>query len=150
MTRAAHRRRTTPTTTREARALEYLVACAQRLGIGAPWRILLSDGDPGDGTVACVSVVDGQPTATFQLSDEAYGHSAEERRETIAHELLHVCTWGQLAALELAERHLSPATYQVLHDAYVEAWEQSTERLARVIAPLLPLPGEWVDAPRRR
>lgn len=151
MTRVANRRRVTPTTNREQRALGYIVEAAKVLGIVKPWRITLAEGEPADGAVACVSVIDGQPTATFQLAAETYTATAEERRETIAHELLHVCTWPQLTALELAERHLSPATYQVVRDGYVEAWEQATERLARVIAPLLPLPGEWQQPePTRR
>lgn len=125
---------------RHAAYSAYLQDLARRLLVGE-WGISLSRGECDDGRDrATISLHHAKDEAVVRVHEDFFGRSPEGQRQTLVHELLHVQTARLCRVVtRLAEEIDNPAAAYAAkcHD---EEEEIVVDRLARAIAPLLPLP----------
>ncbi len=124
----------------------YLRDLADRLLL-RDWELLLQRDRAEDGSYACVWISDTENLATVRVcGDEFFASKAEDRREWLTHELLHAHldrpdrVMTQLAAM--FEDNTATQLAKTMHHKEVEVCVQ---RLARVLAPLMPLPPEVAE-----
>lgn len=112
----------------------------------ADWEITLKRAETTSDCYAQVWVMDTENHLFVRLDEGFWGGSAEDRREWLVHELVH-------AHLDRPERVMTQLAEQM--DSYPEVKlakallhneiEVCVQRLARIIAPTLPLPPEVHD-----
>jgi hypothetical protein len=91
-------------------------------------------------TYADISVHDEAPEATIRLAHSFWTLSAEDQRRVLVHELLH-CHLAALSNLkDDLEKTLGLAAFELFAASFERAEERTVDKLARIIAPLLPLP----------
>lgn len=104
----------------------------------AHWHLTACPDAPGEGgsdddAYAATFIEDNSDRAKVHLGDSFWKESPDDRRVTLTHELLHCVT---RATRRFDQTHLRPRDR-----AYAsELHEISIDHLARVIAPLLPMP----------
>jgi hypothetical protein len=120
---------------------EYLHALAQRL-ILADWVVELKREPAEDGAIASVCVWDVENYASVYLRWPDFFHkSRDSQRETLVHELLHLVTDRPKRVMEqLAEQLSDNSACQFAREAHRKELEIVVQRLARILAPGLPLP----------
>jgi hypothetical protein len=124
-----------------ATELRYLRHLADLLGL-RDWHITLSRAHSAHDVFAAVRVDRQKDEATVHLNDTWHGFTPEQQRQTLVHELLH-CHTGRLHRVmtRLADVVDDPSMAYVKR-AHDEEEEIVVQRLARIIAPYLPLPAE--------
>jgi hypothetical protein len=119
--------------------LRYLRTLADLVGL-RDWHITLSRAVCDSDSRAQVSVHRGKDEADVTLSAAWRALSPEQRRLTITHELLH-CHTGRLCRVVTRLGNLiDEPSMEYAKRAHDEEEEIVVQRLARVIAPYLPLP----------
>lgn len=107
------------------------------------WEIALDRAWADPSSYAQVNVWHCENHATVRVCEGFWGHPAHERREWLTHELLHVHTDRQERIVaQLAEQWDENSACQFAREAHRKETEICTQRLARIIAPFLPLPPE--------
>lgn len=90
---------------------------------------------------ASVSIKDVENLATIKLGAEWVQHSPDEQREYLVHELMHVhCDRPQRVMAQLAEQWSENSACQFAKEAHRKETEILVNNLARLLAPMLPLP----------
>lgn len=119
----------------------YLGVLAHRL-ILADWEIELWRDRAADDCLATVNVMDVENYASISLRwPEFFGKSRGEQREILVHELLHlILDRPQRVIRQLAEQWDENSACQFAKEAHRKEIEIATQRLARILAPLMPLP----------
>lgn len=84
---------------------------------------------------------------SFFQHDGDIHNDPEEQRKAVVHELLHLPQADLLFWLEQGtwKLPLAPDTAQHIEEKVLAEIEKQTEFAARLIAPNMPLPPEWVD-----
>ncbi len=80
--------------------------------------------------------------AEVELSEAWFGRTPEEQRQTVVHELLHIHTARLCRTLTRFTEQVGGELATYLAKEHDEEEEIVIERLARVLAPYLPLPPE--------
>ena len=103
------------------------------------WELDLSREGTNDWAEIKVSDVENQ--ATVKLGADWVQHTPDEQREFLVHELLHVHT-DRIHRLmsQLAEQWSENSACQFAKEAHRKETEIVVNTLARIIAPMLPLP----------
>jgi hypothetical protein len=117
----------------------YLRQLADLLGL-RDWHITLSRGPSDHDSRAQVYVHRNKDELTVQLNEGWSSMAAEQQRLTLTHELLHAHT-GRLCRVVTRLTGLEGPHMEYVRKAHDEEEEIVIQRLARVIAPHLPLPG---------
>lgn len=90
---------------------------------------------------ASVHVWDCENQARLRICEGFFGYSPEEQREWLTHELMHVTLDRPHRVVDQLSDHLgSEAVYQFARQAHENETEICVQRLARILAPMLPLP----------
>lgn len=112
------------------------------------WEIELDRDRADAGAWACVHVLDVENFARVRVDWPAFFHrSPEERREWLTHELVHChLDRPQRVVGQLAEQFADNTAMAFASEAHEKEIEVCTQRLARILAPLLPLPPETEGA----
>ncbi|PTG03243.1 hypothetical protein BU656_11760, partial [Staphylococcus chromogenes] len=93
-----------------------------------------------DDSVACIRVVRGQQRALLQIGKQWAAQSAEDKRSTILHELIHIWCWQMDDAVDAAAPHLGTVGAALLDAQHEIAVERAVDGIAVAIAPFFPLP----------
>ncbi len=118
----------------------YLRHLAQLLLVG-DWEIALMRLSSDDGARAQISLHREKDEASVFLHRDFFGFTREQQRRTLVHELLHIQTARICRAMtQLAEQFADHSTIQYACIRLGEEEEILIDRLARSVAPLLPLP----------
>jgi hypothetical protein len=120
--------------------LRYLRHLADLLGL-RDWHITLSRASAEAGSRAQVDIHRTKDECEVRLSSEWWSFTLEQRRLTIAHELVH-CHTTRLCRVVTRMTGLGPEHLEYVKRAHDEEEEIVVQRLARIIAPYLPLPTE--------
>ena len=67
----------------------------------------------------------------------------DEQRRVVVHELLHCHMAAMVNLKDDLEKTLGTAAFDILDAAFERAHERTTDKLARLMAPLLPLPPKF-------
>jgi hypothetical protein len=128
------------------RQLNALTAYVRRLRnwLGLQhWEISIVDQAPSDNTArAQLETSEGRYHAGLWVGDNFLESPAEEQRQTIVHELLHVAAREQNDVIRAGglTTVLGQDAYRVVWENYLAAHERATDHLASVIAQYAPLP----------
>jgi hypothetical protein len=104
------------------------------------WTIHICHAPAEEGRAGGCRCTDGMREATLWFGWNFCDLDAEEQRETVVHELLHIHHDGcwKMVQTDLAEA-LGAPTYHVFCDSYRRSMEFMIDALAKAIAPKLPL-----------
>lgn len=119
----------------------YIRDLADRLLL-RDWEIDLGRQMAGDGTWADIWIGNGENRARIRLQHpEFFGESLERQREYIVHELMHIPT-GRLNMVMERINEMLPDDAMIAYagKCFHDEHEIVTQWLARIIAPLMPLP----------
>jgi hypothetical protein len=119
--------------------LRYLRELADLLGL-RDWHITLSRGIAAEGSRAQVDIHRTKDECEVRLSNQWRSFSLEQRRLTITHELLHAHTSRLHRVMTRLADVADGPSMEYAKRAHDEEEEIVVQRLARVIAPYLPLP----------
>lgn len=123
----------------------YLRALAEHFLIG-DWQITLERGRSNDDARAEVSLNRDKQEACIWLNRDFLAYPPEQQRRSITHELLHVQTARMCRAMsQLADQHPDNAAVLYANTRLNEEEEIMIDRLARAIAPLMPLPPDGTE-----
>ena len=105
------------------------------------WNLLLGTSVP-DNTdhLACITPTYGRQVARIELSHAFLTDTPENQRQTIVHELLHLHTNRAANVLDRVIDGRSEGWLHLSKEFHTEAIEYTTDILADIIAPFLPLP----------
>lgn len=107
----------------------------------------LSRQHAADGCWAAVIVSDVENQATFYLGKEFFAHDPEQQREYLTHEVLHVIVDRPARVVaQLAEQWSDNSACQFAKEAQRKEIEIVVNHLARLLAPMMPLPPAIEDA----
>ena len=117
----------------------YIRDLARRM-ILADWEIDLSRNRAE--TLACVNVWDVENYASIRVQwPEFFGKSRDEQRSILVHELLHAhLDRAQRVMEQLASQWGENSACQFAREAHRKEIEICVQRLARILAPVMPLP----------
>jgi hypothetical protein len=119
--------------------LRYLRQLADLLGL-RDWHITLSRAHSAHDVFAAVRVDRQKDEATVHLNDTWHGFTPEQQRQTLVHELLHCHTTRLHRVVTRLGYLIDGPAMEYVKQAHDEEEEIVVQRLARVIAPYLPLP----------
>ena len=126
----------------------YLRDLADRLLL-RDWEIELLRDRAEHTTYAQTCPWDTERYAQVKVNEEFFGYGPERQRLYLVHELLHAHTARLARVVErLGEQFEDNTTVQYAKKAAGEEEEILVHQLARVLAPLMPLPPEGADAER--
>lgn len=119
----------------------YLGVLAHRL-ILADWVIELWRDRADADCLACVQVMDVENYASISLRwPEFFAKPRDEQREILVHELLHlILDRPQRVMRQLAEQWDENSACQFAKIAHHKEIEIAIQRMARILAPMMPLP----------
>lgn len=122
---------------------EYLRTLADALLL-RDWEIQLKRDTPtSDDCYAAVWVMDTENQAVIRLSEDYWHGSAEDRREWLVHELIHCHLDRPVRVMaQLARQWDENSACQFAKEAHRNEVEICVQRIARIVAPTLPLPPE--------
>lgn len=130
---------------RQKALAQYVRAIADALGL-RDWQFTYTDDPPGEidyeHATAAIRPTRGRKWACLWVPAKWWDESPEDRRQTIAHELLHLHFAGMERILETVQTNLGDATWGVLRAAHLDALEMAVDGIADAIAPFMPLPPE--------
>jgi hypothetical protein len=116
----------------------------------ADWRVwLMSDPNADDDAIATVFPTQGRKRAQVWLERDWQPRSPEDKRHTIAHELIHLHHRDQTDVIRKAlheSGYLPQPAYDLLWESFRLATEVMVDELADVIAPTLPPYGSELPA----
>ena len=118
---------------------EWVAEALPILGL-AHWRVRVSPAPASQDAWAEIEPHDQSDDAELFVGWDLYKQSPDRVREVLAHELIHLITCRADRAVESLEEPLGKLSWAVFESCYVDAAERSVDHLARLIAPLLPLP----------
>lgn len=130
------------TNEQHAAVLGYLELVRDRLYLQG-YAVTLRRDEPDDkDALAMVSPTDGRYWMTIRLGTGFFGTDAETQRNTLVHEMLHVLQRDMTDTIRIGGllKQLGQPSYDILWGAFSDADEKLTDRLALIVAPLLPLP----------
>jgi hypothetical protein len=107
------------------------------------WEISIIDRAPSDNTArAQLETTEGRYLAGLWVSDSFFDSPAEEQRQTVVHELLHVAGREQNDVIRAGglSTVLGQTAYGLVWENYKAAHERLVDQLASVLAPHAPLP----------
>lgn len=106
------------------------------------WEIVLSRQMAGEGKWADICIANEANHARIRLQHpEFFGESLEDQRQYLVHEFMHIPT-GRLNMVMVRIKEMLPddAMIEYANKCFGDEHEIVTEWLARIIAPLMPLP----------
>lgn len=105
------------------------------------WEIVVHD-DPTEDEdyVASINRDSRSWRANVRFGDVHFGHSREEQRLTVVHELTHIHMMTLDRAAKDATFCLDPTSWRRLDERIDHELEMTTDAISRTIAPFLPLP----------
>lgn len=105
------------------------------------WEITLERGWSDSDAYATISVWAEENHANVNVCEGFFGHSAEERREWLTHELMHIhLDRPDRLVRKVASQVDNNSAMQLAKDLHHDEIEICVQRLARILAPFLPLP----------
>lgn len=118
----------------------YLRTLAQHFLIG-DWDVVLERGRSDDDSRAQVALAHEKSAACVFLNRDFAAYPPEQQRRTVTHELVHVQSARVCRAMhQLAEQFPEHEAIAYARKRLDEEEEIMVDRLARALAPLLPLP----------
>ena len=114
----------------------YILDIAQRMGL-THWRVKLGDEGPTEGCSATVHI-QGESRRAVVLIGEP--DDAEDLRDSVVHELMHIHLHEMEAALLQTEQHFNPAAWDIVTRNHHNQLEQAICAITLAWADLLPLP----------
>ena len=136
-------------TRREAQAVADFAGKVRDL-LGLPgWRISVLDEPSADDALASISTVPGRWIAQVRLSPDWMKLSDEERRNTVAHEVLHLLHVGVNHIIEDAADLMHAHEWETLNARYHRATEYMVDHLAGFLDDNYQLQQAWDDAHQR-
>ena len=114
----------------------YILDIAQRMGL-THWRVKLGDEGPTEGCSATVHI-QGESRRAVVLIGEP--DDAEDLRDSVVHELMHIHLHEMEAALLQTEQHFNPAAWDIVRRNHHNQLEQAICAITLAWAALLPLP----------
>jgi len=114
---------------------EYVRAIADEIGL-RDWRIHVDSSDEMESLGQCRTV--GQRRIaylTFVNHDDA-----EELRDTVLHELLHIILNPLFLPIENVKSTLGEPLYNATYNSHIDHLERAVDTLSASLAPLFPLP----------
>lgn len=116
----------------------WLRRAADLLGL-RDWDVRASKKIPAGDAIAETFIRDSAPEAIVAISPTFFEWSEADRRKTLVHELLHAHIHPITKfARDAVEGELGHTAEAIVEQAINELEEQTCDRLARAIAPLLP------------
>lgn len=107
------------------------------------WELDISREGPAGNAWAAINVCEVEDQATIKLGAEWGQHSPEEQREYLVHELMHVHTDRAARVIsQLAAQFDQESACAFAREAHRKENEILVNTLARLLAPVLPLPEE--------
>ncbi len=107
------------------------------------WEIKIDRDKTTDGAYASVWICDVENLAIVSVGEAFFGYPSEERREWLTHELLHAhLDRPQRILNQLTDQFGDNTACQFAREAHRNEIEICIQRLARILAPLMPLPPE--------
>lgn len=125
-----------------AALLSYVGEARNALYLQA-YEVNLRRDEPSDRTaLASVEPVDGRLVANLYIAPGFWSQTPEEQRQTVVHELVHVIQREMTDVIRLGAwiRHVGQGTYDATWEAFRDQVEKQCDRLATIIAPLVPVP----------
>lgn len=105
------------------------------------WKITIEEETTEDPDyVATINRTASSWSAFIRFGDVHFGHSVEEQRLTVVHELTHIHLMAFDTAASDGRNTLDPTSRQWAYERVRYELEMATDALSRVLAPLLPLP----------
>jgi len=89
-----------------------------------------------------ISLHQQKDEAIIELAESWFGRTREQQRRTLVHELLHIHTSRLCRVMTRVSTQIGSELMTYLESTHGEEEEIVIERLARVIAPMMPLPPE--------
>lgn len=108
--------------------------------------IKVTDEQAPDDTYADILVHDEAPEATIRIAHGFWSLASDDQRRVIVHELLHCHLAAMVNLKDDLEKTLGTAAFDILDSAFERAHERTTDKLARLMAPLLPLPPKFAKS----
>lgn len=119
------------------------VATLQPLLMLHHWKIRVSEKPPENPNFwASCYRVPCQWSAWLYFADDIFEQQPEQQRETVVHELLHIVRAMEYVAVSEAYNGLDQTGRAWAWERFDHEQEVTTDHLARVIAPFMPLPPE--------
>jgi hypothetical protein len=136
---------------REIAACYRYILAAQKILLMEHWLVTMAKVPAPPDYIARMQRANSQHHGTCELGEDWTKIDAGEKRETIAHELLHLLTSQQDAlAMDDVKPHLGTVAYRMHSDAYRRAMEFAHDHISRLVANLLPPYPKVTDGKRRR
>jgi hypothetical protein len=105
--------------------------------------IKVTDEQAPEDTYADIQVHPEAPEATIRIAHGFWTLTPDEQRRVIVHELLHCHMAAMVNLKDDLEKTLGTAAFDIFDAAFERAHERTTDKLARLMAPLLPLPPKF-------
>lgn len=118
---------------------EWVAQALPILGL-AHWRVRVSPAPASQDAWAEIEPHDQADDAELFVGWDLYKQTPERVREVLAHELIHLITCRADRTVESLEEPLGKLAWAAFESSYVDAAERAVDQIARLIAPLLPLP----------
>lgn len=118
----------------------YLRTLGDRLLL-RDWELQLRRDPSDDGSYASVFVMDTENHAIVRVCEEFFTHPLADRREWLVHELMHAhLDRPSRVVSQLAAQFEDNAATQFAKQTHDKEIEVCVQRMARILAPLMPLP----------
>lgn len=124
--------------------LDAYVAEASTFLLRGEWDVAVSRGVPtGDTAIAETFIRDSAPEAVIAFAGAFFEYPEPYRRKVVVHELLHAAL-NRITkyARDVVDGELGHTAEAIFEDSIAEHEEQVIDRLARAIAPLMPVSPE--------
>ena len=105
--------------------------------------VKVTDEQAPEDTYADIQVHPEAPEATIRVAHGFWALTPDEQRRVIVHELLHIHMAAMVNLKDDLEKTLGTTAFDIFDAAFERAHERTTDKLARLMAPLLPLPPKF-------
>jgi len=102
------------------------------------WRVTVSSETSDIDAWADIEAHHQAQTASLRLSSDFWKKTADEKREILTHELLHLAVSRQDQIIENLQEPLGKLAWAVFEPQYDDATERTVDHLARLLAPHMP------------
>lgn len=121
-------------------AARYVCEACELVGL-RDWTVKVSADPAPPDCHASIDCTQGRKVAVVRFGDSFWALTAEEQRDTVAHELIHAHLSALEYLLQAARPVMGEAAFSVLRNAHHEAIEWATDALSAPVARGLPMPG---------
>ena len=120
--------------------LEAYVAEIQTALNVANWKVSITREASDVDAWADINPHEQNHTAELRVSHDFWRQTPEMQREVLTHEILHLVTARLDQTVEALEDAFGKVVWAVFEPQFENATERTVDHLAKIIAPILPLP----------